>query len=202
MKQKNEGKFKVKKVLINLMEFLITIGCLITLFILLTPKEKITKDAYSYSRPEEVTRYVLVNEYITRIRPQTKYSDFKRIAENTLSCEIKVYSDESKGREVTSGIISSGMIVDAIDGEDIEEYKANVVGDMTRNGDCNVTELTQIIRKIVGLTSLTEEQELSADFNGDKVINITDGKILGFVIDVDAELKARKHKKHSSSSSG
>ena len=171
MKQKNEGNFKSKKVLIAFMEFIIAIGCLIALFTIVTPKERITETSYSYSRPEEVSRYVVVNEYITRIRPQTEYETFKTIAEKTLDSKIKVYSDAEKTKEITEGYISTGMIVESEEGED---YKANVIGDMTKNGDCNVAELTQIIRQIVGLSNLNEEQKLSADFSGDNIINITD----------------------------
>ena len=181
MKQREERTIRKKKIAIAIMEYLVILGCLITLFVMLTPKEKITKTASSYAKPEEVSKYKIENEYITRVRPLTEYSVFKGIAEETLkdnlgnSYEIRVYTNAEKEEEVTKGYITSGMVVECIRGEETEGYTVRVVGDLTGNGDCNVTELTQIIRHIVGLERINEEgKELSADFNGDNQINVTD----------------------------
>ena len=59
---------------------------------------------------------------------------------------VKVYKNEQKDQEIKKGIISSGMIIDAIpeDGSQTKQYIVSVIGDMTGNGDCGVTELTKI----------------------------------------------------------
>ena len=181
MKQNEERAIGKRRILIALMEYLVILGCLITLFVMLSPKERI-KQTSSYAKPEEVSEYRIVNDYMARIRPLSKYNEFKEIAEKTIeknlgnSYEVKVYTNAQKTEEVTEGNIASGMIIECKENSEIiKDYIANVVGDITGNGDSNVTELTQIIRHIIGIESLNDEgKELSADFNGDSRIDVTD----------------------------
>ena len=183
-------KIRNKKIVIALMEYLITLGCLITLFVLTTPKERITDTAHSYSKPEEVSEYRIENEYMTRIRPLTEYETFKEIAVNTLKnkyneqYEIKVYSDAEKTEEVIDGNIKSGMVIECSVEDYTREYTANVVGDMTGNGDCEITELSRIIQHFIGAKQITDEgQLLSADISGDGIIDITDiGRCIRYII--------------------
>ena len=44
MKQNQDGKLKKGKLNIVLMEYLVILGCLITLFVMLVPKERITNN--------------------------------------------------------------------------------------------------------------------------------------------------------------
>ena len=206
MSKQEEKQIRKGKILIGLMEYLVILGCLVTLFVMLTPKEKITKIANSYAKPEEVTKYNISDGYVTRIRPLTDYTIFKQIAEDTINQDadeseygVKVYEDSNKQKEIKDGYIVSGMVIefslknqntsatDAID-TDIEENEedqedeeivssfdciASVIGDTTQNGDCNIVELTQIIRHIIGIDRFKDQiEELSADFNGDGQINV------------------------------
>ena len=92
-------------------------------------------------------------------------------AENSLNKIVTVYTNETKTEEVVDGVITSGMVVETQNAS----YEVRVVGDLTGNGDCNVTELTRIIREVVGLERLESKREkLSADFNGDGEINVVD----------------------------
>ncbi|MGN1297247.1 MAG: leucine-rich repeat protein [Clostridia bacterium] len=241
MKQKIEKVIRNKKVTIALMECAVAIGCIVIFCLFMIPKDRIPDTTHSYSKVEEVTKYKMVDNYITRVMPLTDYETFKEIAENTLNngaegknYTVKVYSDAEKTREVTSGYIASGMIVegtaeterkvgestevvgetevevtesvvgneeeklengleevendtiDEVDGKEkseVEEddkeivsYRISVIGDMTKDGDINVTELTKITKCVIGLSnwSFTEEEKLAADLNGDGQIDITD----------------------------
>ena len=62
------------------------------------------------------------------------------------------------------------------DDKEIVSYRISVIGDMTKDGDINVTELTKTIKCVIGLSnwSFTEEEKLSADLNEDGQIDITD----------------------------
>ena len=54
-------------------------------------------------------------------------------------------------------------------------YEVRVIGDLNKDGECNVTELTKIIREIVGLERIGNRgEEISGDFNGDGAINVVD----------------------------
>ena len=199
MKEKGEKKIQSTKFAIILLECLIVIASIIGLYLVLTPKDRVKDTTYSYSKLEEIREYEIEGEYITRVRPLTEYNRFKETAENTLNKNeeeitytIKVYSDTNKTQEVTEGYIKSGMLLEGIQNveteEEIEEgtesettnetvtYTISVIGDFTKDADINVTELTKIIKGIVGLNNwiFTEEEKLIADFNGDKEINVVD----------------------------
>ena len=56
------------------------------------------------------------------------------------------------------------------------EYTISVIGDLTGNGDMNVTELTRIVRGVVKLKNwdFKEDEKTIVDLNGDNQIDITD----------------------------
>ena len=56
------------------------------------------------------------------------------------------------------------------------EYTISVIGDLTGNGDMNVTELTRIVRGVVKLKNwdFKDEEKLIVDLNGDGQIDVTD----------------------------
>ena len=80
---------------------------------------------------------------------------------------------ENKAENITTNEISSEEI--AQESKDLS-YIVRVIGDMTGDADINVTELTKMIKGVVGLTGwdFTEEDKLSADISGDKEIDIVD----------------------------
>ena len=189
MKQNKEKKIKNKKLSILLLQCAIAIGCIIIFYIVMTPKDRVKDTTYSYSKLEEVKEYEIEGNYITRVRPLTEYKVFKETAEYTLNnnqegkkYKVKIYSDSNKAQEVTEGNIKSGMVLEGIPNSENAEkaqtvtYNIAVIGDFTKDGDINVTELTKIIKGVVGLNDwiFTAEEKLIADFNGDKEINVVD----------------------------
>ena len=234
MKQKIEKVIRNKKVAIALMECAVAIGCIVIFCLFMIPKDRIPDTTHSYSKVERVTKYKVVDNYMTRVMPLTDYKTFKEIAEKTLNngaegknYTVKVYSDSEKTKEVTSGYIASGMIAEAesevakttevageraevieekstgavVDNEEketelvvesgeeklesgteegnnntkeevkgneeskVEEdkeivsYRISVIGDMTKDGDINVTELTKITKCVIGLSNWKFSEE-------------------------------------------
>ena len=180
MKERAERKIRNKKVMIALMEYIVTLGCLLVAFVMISGKK--IEQTSSYAKPEEVTKYEVVEDkYLTRVRPVTEYETFKEIAENSLNKVIRVYKDESKTEEVIDGIITSGMVVEAESEGEIAEptenrsYEVRVIGDLNNDGDSSVIELTKIIRHVVGVERIERRaEEISGDFNGDDKIDVVD----------------------------
>ena len=56
MVKNTERKIKNKKIGIALMEYVITLGCLLVAFVMMTGKERV-KQANSYAKPEEEIEY-------------------------------------------------------------------------------------------------------------------------------------------------
>lgn len=83
MKDNREGKIKNKKIAIALMEYVVTLGCLLIAFVMFVNKDRI-KQVNSYAKPEDVIEYRIEEGYMTRIRPLTEYETFKEIVGNTL----------------------------------------------------------------------------------------------------------------------
>ena len=262
MKQKIVRAIKNRKIQIALMECVVAIGCMIVLFVMMKPKEDFLASTYSYSKVES---YEIVGNRITRIMPQTNYETFIKIAKNTLKDEIKdgdivkVYTDEARTKEVTSGYVTTGMVIvitpevvdgkeeksentvtqissenvnasnvtnstqsntlnetntnaisgesqtstDDLTGQEEEEvvseeivYTINVIGDLTGNGDINVTELTRIVRGVVNLKSweFKEEEKEIVDLNGDDTVDITDiESCINYIVFGDLEVKEKEY---------
>jgi len=105
----------------------------------------------------ESEMYLITNENISRVKPQTSYEEFIKTIKVQIKEEykdkVKVYNNVSgEKQEVTTGIITTGMIL-AIekDGEELEKYEIIVTGDMTQNGDTSIIELTKITKHVIAL---------------------------------------------------
>ena len=264
MKQSTEEAIKKRKVILAIMEILLVVGCIVFLWIMSIPKDNFLASTYSYSKVES---YEIVDNRITRIMPQTNYETFIKIAKNTLKDEIKdgdivkVYTDEARTKEVTSGYVTTGMVIvitpkvekivdekkesentvtqisnanvnasnvtnsmqsntfnetntntisgenqtntDNLKGQEEEEvvseeivYTINVIGDLTGNGDINVTELTRIVRGVVNLKSweFKEEEKEIVDLNGDDTVDITDiESCINYIVFGDLEVKEKEY---------
>lgn len=122
MKQKIEHAIKNKRIQIAFIEYLVAIGLIVALFVMMTPKDQLLDTTYSYSKVKtEVSKYEIEGNYMTRVMPLTDYETFKKIAETTLNntlkdnnYTVKVYSDENRTKEITTGYIASGMVTVAI----------------------------------------------------------------------------------------
>ena len=223
MKQKIEKVIRNKKVAIALMECAVAIGCIVIFCLFMIPKDRIPDTTHSYSKVEKVTKYKVVDNYITRVMPLTDYETFKQIAESTLNngaegknYTVKVYFDAEKTKEVTSGYIASGMIAEAenkavnptevagkTELEENEEennktvsYTISILGDMTKDGDINVTELTKITKCVIGLSnwSFTEEEKLASDLNGDGQIDIRDiESCINYIVFGELDIQEEKY---------
>jgi hypothetical protein len=92
MKENTERKIRNRRISIVLMEYVVTLGCLFVAFVMFVGKERI-KQVNSYAKPEEITKYEVKDEYLTRVRPLTKYDTFiyhPDILPSFLSCTISI----------------------------------------------------------------------------------------------------------------
>ena len=79
--------------------------------------------------------------------------------------EVKVYEDNTKQSEVTTGIIKTGMLLEYL--ENNRTFDVSVLGDLNKDGILNQIELTREIRNIVNLEGWNIEI-LSGDITKDK----------------------------------
>ena len=71
-------------------------------------------------------------------------------------------------------------------------YTVSVIGDMTSDGDVNVTELTKLIKNIIGLKDweLTDAEKLAADISEDGDINVVDIELcINYIVFGELKLK-------------
>ena len=84
-------------------------------------------------------------------------NDFKSHITTNLNIEIK-----NNSAVVTSGNAMTGMTAQIGD----KNYTIVVRGDLSGNGDIDMTDIAMLKQDMVDLISLNQPQELSADLNG------------------------------------
>lgn len=128
----------------------------------------------------ESNEYIVTDNYISRVMPETKVEDFK----NNLSApeKVKIYKDANLTMETTSGFVATNMYLTYED----TVRRISVVGDVNGDGLLNQVDLTKIIRHISGKQDLkiVEDIELeSADVTGDSNINNDDVQpIINYIV--------------------
>ena len=116
------------------------------------------------------TEYVIdeENNFIKNIKPKTSINSFKNKL-NINDCEI--YSEGI----IEEGIISTGMNAKFKNIDKI--YKLAVIGDIVKNGEMDITDLSRLIRHCINIEKyvINEDIELiSADVNSDGNVNQID----------------------------
>lgn len=129
--------------------------------------------------------YLVTDEFISRVAPETKVQDFK---ENFSEGEVvKVYEDETCQKEIKNGYVYSGMYAKYMNNDRV--FEISVFGDINSedkginnvkgDGLYNQVELTRNIRHYVKAEGwkITEKEELqSADITCDKTVDDEDIK--------------------------
>ena len=126
----------------------------------------------------ESTEYLITDKFITNVLPNTNLERFKTNVED----EIKVYEDSTREKEVTTGIIKTGMV--AIYTQNDRLYEISVLGDINRDGMLNQIDLTREIRDIVNSKKIENEiEKITEDLNRDNEINKKDiEKIIDYIV--------------------
>ena len=132
------------------------------------------------------TKYTMGDGIIYRIMPKTSIENFLSVFtiedEGTNNIEVR-----NQGNDIpkTSGYVATGdyavfstssTVGDVLNSESWP-YMLSVVGDITRDGETDQRDLSDLIRYFIGNTNynITEEARLkSADVNGDNTVDIRD----------------------------
>ena len=85
------------------------------------------------------TKYLVTDNVIKRVKENTSIEEFKKAFER----EVKIYTDETMDKEVTEGIIKTGMTV--VDKEDT--YIAVVDGDVSKDGKVDQIDVSKMVRE-------------------------------------------------------
>ena len=196
MKQKMEDAIKRRKAIMVIMEIILVIGCIISIWIMSIPKDKFLASTYSYSKVE---KYEINGNYITRVMPQTDYETFIKIAQNTLKdtvsedFSIKVYKDKEKTQEVTSGYITTGMIV-AVNSEN-EEKKEEIVEQKDESANQVVSANTINANSNSEKQNVISEDEKAKNETNENAINETNAVAQNVVdsekVDVENKVDTR-----------
>ncbi len=122
------------------------------------------------------SKYIL-GDNLTGLHPGTSVSAFLS-AFNKGTGSVKVYT--SSGSEVTSGIVSTGMICKTIDsqGTVIKSMPIILKGDANGDGEVNIIDAVKILNHSVKKSMLSGAALKGADVNLDGDVNIIDAVIV------------------------
>ena len=141
---------------------------------------KVYSDA---EKTEEVTDgYVasgMVVEALEKVEPLNVEETEEQETVNETSETESVQTVQEQNQELAEE--TEGMI-----------YTVSVIGDMTSDGDVNVTELTKLIKNIIGLKDweLTDAEKLAADISEDGDINVVDIELcINYIVFGELKLK-------------
>ena len=118
------------------------------------------------------TKYLVTDKYISCVNSETTIEDFKSNVQG-----VKVYETMSKEKEVTEGIIKTGMIAEYT--KNGRTYNISVIGDLNKDGVLNQIDITREIRAILGIENWKIEEEIvkiSADILRDTTLDEKDVK--------------------------
>ena len=112
--------------------------------------------------------YIIDNNYIDRISPETTVKEFIENCES--NGEIKIFDID--GNELSEeDKIGTGMTL-TVSGQLM--HKLAVIGDVNGDGKISVTDLAKLKLAYIGTKILEDEYLLAADVNYDKKLSITD----------------------------
>jgi len=128
----------------------------------------------SYELIEEPT--IVLNKestMVTGIEPQSSAEDITSQFQNLgTDVTVKVYKkyeeDSTENEELTSGNVGTGMkLVVEKAGEKLEEYTIVIYGDVNGDGKINMSDITLLIKHIVGKNILENEKLQAGNANRD-----------------------------------
>ena len=112
-------------------------------------------------------KYVIGEEFISRILPNTTVSEFMRNVE----CNREIIITDKDGNTLEEDdIIGTGMTLTA----DTLEFKLVVIGDINEDSCISVTDIAQLKLHYIEKEILTGMNFMAADINGDGEISISD----------------------------
>lgn len=162
----------------------------------ITAKKYTVKVYEDIEKTQEVTSGYIVSGMIVEGTEETE----SKVEESTEAENRIVETTEIKSTEEV--VENEKEKVDSKEENEVEDekktvsYKISVIGDMTKDGDINVIELTKMIKCIVGLSDwkFEEEEKMSADLNDDGTIDISDiESCINYIVFGKLEIKEREY---------
>ena len=123
----------------------------------------------------ESTAYLVTDKYVSNVAPETSIETFRKNMEEG----ITVYENATKQKEVTDGIIKTGMVLEY--NQNGRTFDISVLGDINGDGILNQIELTREIRDILETENWKIEKEiekLAGDIERDKKIDEKDTEVI------------------------
>lgn len=117
--------------------------------------------------------YKYASGQITGISPSTNVSSLKSALES-ISGSGKVVIKNSKGNEVTDGLVGTGYQIVVSNNNTSETMTAIINGDTSGDGLVNALDLLQVQKKILGTYTLSGVYNLAGDTSDDGQINALD----------------------------
>ena len=128
----------------------------------------------------ESTAYLVTDEYVSNVAPETSIETFRKNIENG----VTVYENTAKQKEVTEGIIKTGMVLEY--NQNGRTFDISVLGDINGDGILNQIELTREIRDILKTENWKIEKEiekLAGDIERDRKIDEKDTEaIINYIV--------------------
>ena len=133
--------------------------------------------------------YLVDNEYIDRIYPNTTIYDFVR----NLTVNGDITITDAKGNSVniedTEKYIGTSYTVTVTKENESITRKAVVVGDINYDGKVELPDANMITRTVIRLVTLNDIQTRAADITGNGEVNVADSSVVErFVIRLEAKL--------------
>ena len=126
------------------------------------------------------TAYLVTDEYVSNVAPETSIETFRKNIENG----VTVYENATKQKEVTEGIIKTGMVLEY--NQNGRTFDISVLGDINEDGILNQIELTREIRDILKTENWKIEKEiekLAGDIERDRKIDEKDTEaIINYIV--------------------
>ena len=128
----------------------------------------------------ESTAYLVTDKYVSNVAPETSIETFRKNMEEG----ITVYENATKQKEVTDGIIKTGMVLEY--NQNGRTFDISVLGDINGDGILNQIELTREIRDILKTENWKIEKEiekLAGDIERDRKIDEKDTEaIINYIV--------------------
>lgn len=118
-----------------------------------------------------------IGSYVTGVRPQTSCADFIA-AFNKGTGSVRLFA--GSGREVSSGIVSTGMILKLLDsrGKVLSSTPIIVRGDNSGDGKVNTVDALRAFRSSMDKLKMDDASAAASDLNNDNKVNTVDALML------------------------
>ncbi len=118
--------------------------------------------------------YVVENNYIKSIQPNTKFSTYKTKFEGTGTYEMKLYSPSGSLLSLNAVVYTGSITKIYVNGVEVSSYINIVKGDINGDGYAKMNDVMALCRYIIEAKGVKSYYLLAADVNVDSYIRMND----------------------------